>query len=101
MYYRKSIFIVGFLSTILSSKTAQCGTDLVLPKLTVQSQALYLLPDSSIKCWGSNSNGQLGNGNNINSPVPITVVGETNATKVSSGLFFSCALIRTEGINHN
>ena len=34
-----------------------------------------LLADSTVKCWGSNGNGQLGNGSQTDSLVPVPVTG--------------------------
>src|SRR5580692_9449258 len=48
-------------------------------------------------CWGSNSNGQLGNGSTISSsePVPVSTVGVLAAktlTQIDAGTNFTCAL---------
>ncbi|MBU6154397.1 MAG: hypothetical protein KGP28_08870, partial [Bdellovibrionales bacterium] len=47
----------------------------------------------SVRCWGYNRDGQLGNGSNQNSPTPVTVSGLTNAIAVSAGGNHTCALI--------
>jgi alpha-tubulin suppressor-like RCC1 family protein len=44
-----------------------------------------------VRCWGFNGSGQLGNGTNTNSLVPVDVVG-INATKISANLDHTCAL---------
>ena len=49
----------------------------------------------SVQCWGSNSDGQLGNGNYTFNPVPlpVDVVGlGSGVVTVSVGLSYSCAL---------
>jgi len=51
-----------------------------------------LLNAGTVKCWGYNASGQLGNGTTTNSPVPVTVQGLTGATAISAGVFNSCAL---------
>ena len=58
----------------------------------------------TIKCWGGNWAGQLGNGQNTggdweddsaNSSVPIEVEGITDATAITSGILHTCALRQT------
>jgi hypothetical protein len=46
-----------------------------------------------IKCWGSNSAGQLGNGTTVNATTPVTVTGIAGARKVAAGLNRTCAII--------
>jgi len=47
-----------------------------------------------VKCWGDNSNGQLGNGTRTNerSPRPVLVRGIRGATAVATGQQHSCAI---------
>ncbi|RYG62897.1 hypothetical protein EON64_17020, partial [archaeon] len=55
-----------------------------------------LLADKTVKCWGDNGSGQLGNnGAGLYSTKPVAVVGLGNVKALSSGYFNSCAL--TEG----
>jgi alpha-tubulin suppressor-like RCC1 family protein len=46
----------------------------------------------AVSCWGSNSNGQLGNGSRQDSNVPVDVVGIPDATQLAMGLEHACAL---------
>jgi alpha-tubulin suppressor-like RCC1 family protein len=56
--------------------------------------SMALLADGSIKSWGNNAWGQLGNGNNFNSYSPVTVTGlGGTATKISAGNSQSLALL--------
>lgn len=57
--------------------------------------ACALLSDNSIRCWGDNSNGQLGNGTTIDSPVPVAVSGISNAKAVSTGYNHACAALNS------
>lgn len=52
-----------------------------------------LLNNSTIKCWGHNSHGQLGNGSTTNSSTPVLVSGISNATSLNSVGWSSCALL--------
>jgi len=52
-----------------------------------------LLADNTIKCWGLNQSGQVGNGTNTSTTTPVSVSGITTATFVSSGTFDSCAIL--------
>ena len=52
-----------------------------------------LLTDGSLKCWGWNDSGQLGNGTTTNSSIPVFVTGITNAISVSAGELHTCAVL--------
>jgi alpha-tubulin suppressor-like RCC1 family protein len=57
-----------------------------------------LLSTKTVKCWGDNSDGDLGNGTTISSSVPVAVKGLTGVTSVSAGDIYNCALQRTETV---
>ncbi len=69
------------------------------------SCALHLT--GTISCWGNNEFGQLGNGqggdglseNDVYSPLPVRVVGITDATVITAGANHSCALQQDESIS--
>jgi alpha-tubulin suppressor-like RCC1 family protein len=44
-----------------------------------------------VYCWGGGASGQLGNGQKVNSPLPVKVTGVTGAFTVSVGYITSCA----------
>ncbi|HEY2917338.1 MAG TPA: hypothetical protein VGI98_09030 [Candidatus Limnocylindrales bacterium] len=55
-----------------------------------------LLAGGTIKCWGDNTNGQLGNGAGLPAPAqvnPVQVVNVSGATAISSGYDHVCALL--------
>jgi alpha-tubulin suppressor-like RCC1 family protein len=56
------------------------------------------LQDTSVRCWGADSYGMLGNGtvnpwHGAAQPTPSTVLGVTGATHVDVGYLFACSLI--------
>jgi len=50
-----------------------------------------LMTDSTVRCWGKNANGQLGNGTTTDSNVPVVVSGINTAVEVTVGFIHSCA----------
>ena len=67
-----------------------------------------VLENGSIYCWGNNYNGQLGDGstNHSNIPVRVLLPNGSNASTVSTGIGFTCALLENDsvycwGANHH
>src|SRR5205823_9487709 len=57
-----------------------------------------LLQDGTVRCWGQNDYGQLGNGTvssaQVPNPTPVEVIGITTATAVTAGGYHACALLQ-------
>jgi alpha-tubulin suppressor-like RCC1 family protein len=49
--------------------------------------------DGTVRCWGLNSSGQLGDGTTTTRPTPVIVFGLTNAVAVAAGEFHTCAIL--------
>jgi alpha-tubulin suppressor-like RCC1 family protein len=62
------------------------------------SHSCAVLQDGHVQCWGYNGSGQLGNGSDAGSPVPVTVFSLDNAVAVTAasngdpGLGHTCAV---------
>ena len=52
-----------------------------------------LLSGGTVKCWGNNNYGELGDGTTTSSLVPVAVTGITTATAITAGYSYSCALL--------
>ena len=58
-----------------------------------------MLSTGHVDCWGENDVGQLGDGNEEYSDIPVEVRGIANATEVTAGGGHSCALLSTSHID--
>ena len=58
--------------------------------------SVALLNGGTVKDWGSNSNGQLGNGNTTNSSTPVLVSGLSAVTQIAAGLNHTLA-VKSDG----
>jgi alpha-tubulin suppressor-like RCC1 family protein len=56
--------------------------------------ACALIDDGMVRCWGSNSSGQLGDGSTVDSAVPVAVVGLTDAVGISAERADTCVVAR-------
>lgn len=56
-----------------------------------------LTTEGAVKCWGSNSRGQLGDGTTKNSNVPVAAQGLPKIKAVSGGSAFTCAITEAGG----
>jgi alpha-tubulin suppressor-like RCC1 family protein len=54
--------------------------------------ACALLFSGTVRCWGKNEAGQLGDGSTSDSSTPVTVTGLTDAVQIATGDELSCAL---------
>jgi alpha-tubulin suppressor-like RCC1 family protein len=60
------------------------------------SSMCAILSDATVKCWGMNDRGQLGDGTLVDSETPVTVTGLHDVVSVAVGRNFACGLL-TDG----
>lgn len=58
--------------------------------------SLALLADGTLRAWGSNSFGQIGDGNTVNPDSPVAVAGLSDVVAISAGKYHSLAVL-TDG----
>jgi alpha-tubulin suppressor-like RCC1 family protein len=73
-------------------------TEKVIAIATGLKHGCAVLSDGSVKCWGDNEYGKLGNGTTVSSLTPVSVRGINDAIAVTAGQMFTCALTRGGGV---
>jgi alpha-tubulin suppressor-like RCC1 family protein len=82
-------------------------TTTLVPKGTIQiaggaGHTCALLADHTVKCWGNNEYGQLGNttnnGTNSPNPTPTLVAGLSDVTQITAGNADTCALLTNQTV---
>ncbi len=68
------------------------GLDHATRVATGSSFACAQRDDGTVRCWGANGAGQLGNGLTLPSPTPVAVRGLTGATALAAGARHACAV---------
>jgi alpha-tubulin suppressor-like RCC1 family protein len=98
-----------YADTLLSPFQADGLTNVAISQIGVLtanrlvSSGIYstcaLLSTGVVKCWGQNSNGQLGDGTTTQRNSPVTVLGlTTDVTVVETGYFHACVLLSSGAI---
>jgi len=68
---------------------------------TVAGHVCAVMNDASVRCWGRDDVGQLGDGRSgdlVKSDVPVAVVGIAGATDVAVSIFDTCALLTDQNV---
>src|SRR5882672_917733 len=82
--------------TILVGQTQQfTATGVSAPAMIAGGgyHTCVLMTDQSVRCFGENNWGQLGNGGFANASTPVTASGLTTAVSAGAGIEHSCALL--------
>ena len=80
----------------VASVTIGCGNQRAPTAINLSAGAQHVcatLSDSSIRCWGSNSSGQLGDDSIVDSASPAIVLQLPSAQTVSAGYDHNCAIL--------
>lgn len=92
-------------SFVLNSATTASAAFAGLTQLKVKAitsgdlHTCALLTDGTVKCFGFNSNGQLGNGSSVDhSVVPVTVTGLTGITAIAANGNHTCAIASDQSV---
>ncbi len=95
----------GSFGTNSSTPVAVSGLSNVIAIAAGANHTLALLGNGTVKAWGYNESGELGNGTTTPSASPVTVTGLTSVIAISAGSSFSLALlsngtVKAWGYNH-
>ena len=89
-----------FRSNSSSVPVLVCGITTATAITAGANHACAVLSGGTIKCWGDNYNGQLGDGTSSQySSEPVLVIGIDTATAITAGFGYSCALLTGGTIN--
>ena len=64
----------------------------VIGRLAVSNFTVFLKGDGTVWAWGSNSNGQLGNGTTTDSSIPVQVSGLSSIIGIAAGNNYSVSM---------
>lgn len=78
----------------LTAVSADLSGGVALSISAGESHTCAVMEDTSLMCWGDNSNGQLGDGSRSERHTPISVpLGDAGVHEVSSGSYHTCAIM--------
>jgi alpha-tubulin suppressor-like RCC1 family protein len=83
----------GFSNVTNSTATTVSGITNAIQVVAGYAHSCALLSDATIKCWGFNDQGQLGDLGTTTQDAPVAVSGITTATSVSVGGSTTCAIL--------
>jgi alpha-tubulin suppressor-like RCC1 family protein len=88
----------GSASALSSSPVIVNGLNNVTAVATGYRHSCAVLTDNTVRCWGSNQFGQLGNNSMADSFTPVAASGLSNAVAITAGEYHSCVLTSAGGV---
>ncbi|SEB00615.1 Alpha-tubulin suppressor [Thiothrix caldifontis] len=87
-------------TTFQESPVSVTGITDAVDIAAAQYQTCAVTRSGKVKCWGGDSQGQLGNGNTTTTTQysPVEVTGVTDAIAVTAGFYNTCIITRTGGV---
>lgn len=79
------------LAPLVNAPTAAASVNIV-DIVAGEFHTCILLDSGEVKCWGLNTDGQLGDGTNTNRPIPVAVQQLNRVIAIAAGGYSTCAL---------
>jgi alpha-tubulin suppressor-like RCC1 family protein len=80
---------------LLETGKKTCKVD---PLITGEGHGCTITKENGLVCWGKNVYGQLGNGTQTDSEIPVEVTGIRNVLHLAAGFDHTCAIVDQETI---
>jgi alpha-tubulin suppressor-like RCC1 family protein len=95
---RMQIGRIAVVGVGLASLAPTCSTQATAVSVGLD-ESCAVISGGTVKCWGGNFDGDLGDGSTTSTPLPTTVVNlPGSVTSIFSGFYFGCALLSGGGV---
>jgi alpha-tubulin suppressor-like RCC1 family protein len=86
-----AVLLIGFSAFAAGSETARATTAVSITAGGGHACALW--GDGTVRCWGVNVSGQVGDGTASHRDVPVKVAGLSSTEGISAGINYTCAIV--------